>query len=150
MPGGRLELVRPDDEITAEDANEVRRAVNGLLGMSVDAATMTLSWHGGIPYLGAAASSPFQWFYTTGPLAAATVTATGTALGSASDAMSHCNARRCNVDIAGVITPDTAASDEVIYCGDVLSASVLTGTFVLCALAAGFWTVIDASRCPGS
>jgi hypothetical protein len=52
----KLPLIGKGDAIEAEGAkgeNEVRKAVNGLLGMGVDPATMTLMWAGSTPYLGA-------------------------------------------------------------------------------------------------
>lgn len=148
MAGGQIRLVEDGDALDVDDENELRKAINGLLGMQVDSATMTLNWFGGVPSLGCSAASGFQVFYTTASLATSIASATGTAPASAFDQVASCDALPCFFDNAtSRWKPDTNAATVTIFNVVVLASSIPVGSTVVCLNLAGMWTVMLVIRC---
>jgi hypothetical protein len=80
-----------------------------------------------------------RWFWTTSLINAAT--ASGTTVSTAVLTTQSGTARICNDDSG--IKPDTSASDTTIYNGT-NGSSITSGSFVLCSLVSGKWTIILA------
>jgi hypothetical protein len=135
MPGGLLPRVGEGDPVNDLDRwNALVDAVNGLLAMQVDGATMTLLWASGIPFLSAAGGGGGQAaiFYTTGSIAAATIAGTGLA---ARLTEGTGPGRRCVKNSSGDYVPDTSsgASDDTLY--NVLPApAIAANQFVIAVL----------------
>jgi hypothetical protein len=139
MKGGEIRLVRDGDPVgDLDDENAVRKAINGLLGLGVDASTMTLAWQGGSPFLGC----PRPDFIVEGKAGAGgiAVAASATQMTSGDVVIWDCNS-------AGALTVSSPAVTIQGWNKDTAGAVAANAHLVLAKNRAGLYVVIW-EQCP--